>query len=63
MLKMRLEMISYHLNFEQLLKPTDHVTCTNFYVKRQKTIVENGILDHVVFSDKSTFCLSGSAQA
>jgi hypothetical protein len=49
----------YHLHLVQFLKPTDNVKCANFSTKMQEATTKDGFLDHVVFSDESTFHLSG----
>jgi len=43
----------------QLLKPTDHIDQSNFCINMQDAMKEEGFLDHVVFSDESTFHISG----
>jgi hypothetical protein len=52
-------MKSYRLHLVQLLKPTDHVEHTNFCIKMQEAMAVDGFLDRVVFSDESTFHISG----
>jgi len=49
----------YRLHLLQLLKPTDHIDRSNFCIKMQDAIMEEGFLDCVVFSDESTFLISG----
>jgi hypothetical protein len=58
-LQKRLQMKPRCLHLLQLLKPTDHIDWTNFYIKMQDAMTEEGFLDHVVFSDESTFHISG----
>ena len=48
----------YRLQLLQFLKPTDHIDRSNFCIKMQDAMTE-GFLDRVVFSDKSTFHISG----
>jgi hypothetical protein len=45
----------YHLHLLQLQKLTDHISQTNFCIKMEDLMTEEGLLDCVVFSDKSTF--------
>ena len=49
----------YHLHLLQLLKPTDHIDRSNFCIKMHDAMTAEGFLDHVVFSDESTFHISG----
>jgi hypothetical protein len=49
----------YRLHLVQFLKPMDHVERINFCINMQEAIVEDGFLDRLVFSDESTFHLSG----
>jgi hypothetical protein len=49
----------YSLHLVQFLKQTGHIDCTNFCIKMQEAMAEDGFLDRVVFSDESTFHLSG----
>jgi hypothetical protein len=58
-LQKRLDMKPYCLHLVLFLKPTDHVECTNFSIKMQEAMAEDGFLDRVVFNDKSTFHISG----
>jgi hypothetical protein len=53
----RMEMNPYCLHLVQFLKPTDHAKRTNFSIKMQEVMAEDGFL--IVFSDDSTFHLSG----
>ena len=58
-LRKRLLMKPYSLHLMQLLKPTDHIDQSNFCINMQDAMKEEGFLDHVVFSDESTFHISG----
>jgi len=49
----------YRLHLLQFLKPTDRIDQSNFCIKMQDAMTEEGFLDRVVFSDKSTFHISG----
>jgi len=58
-LQKRLHMKPYHLHLLQFLKPIDHIDRSNFCIKMQNAMTEEGFLDRVVFSDESTFHISG----
>lgn len=58
-LRKRLLMKPHRLHLLQLLKPTVHIDRSNFCIKMQDAITEEGFLDRVVFSDESTFHISG----
>ena len=58
-LQKRLHMKPYCLHLLQFLKPTDHIDRTNFCIKMQNAMTEEGFLDRVVFSDESMFHISG----
>jgi hypothetical protein len=47
-LQKRLQMKPYCLHLLQFLKPTDHINRTNFHIKMQDAMMEEGFLDHVV---------------
>jgi len=44
-LQMRLHMKPYHLLLLQFLKPTDHIDRSNFCIKMQDAVTEEGFLD------------------
>ena len=58
-LRNRLLMKPYRLHLLQLLKPTDNTDRSNFCIKMQDAITEEGFLDRLVFSDESTLHISG----
>jgi len=58
-LRKRLHMQPYRLHWLQFLKLTDHIDQSIFCVKMQAAMTEEGFLDCVVFSDESTFHISG----
>lgn len=45
----------YHLHLVQFLNPRDHVERTNFCIKMQEAMAEDGFLNRAVFSNESTF--------
>ena len=47
MLRKRLQMKPYHLHLLHLLKPTDHIDRTNFCIKMQDAMMEEGFLDRL----------------
>jgi len=55
----RLNMKPYRLHLSQFLKLTDHIDWSNFCIKMQDAMKEEGFLDRVVFSDESVFHISG----
>ena len=57
-LRTRLQQVKT-LHLLQFLKPTDHIDRSNFCIKMQDAMTEEGFLDRVVFSDESTFHISG----
>jgi len=58
-LQKRLHMKPYHLHLLQFLKLTNHIDQSNFCIKMQEAMTEEGFLDFVVFSDESMFHISG----
>ena len=57
-LRKRLQLRPYRLQLLQALKPTDHGLRANFTTE-VLFHDDDDILDHIVFSDESTFHLSG----
>ena len=58
-LRNRLHMKPYHLHLLQFLKLTDHIDRSNFCIKTQAEMTEEGFPDRVVFSEESRFHISG----
>jgi hypothetical protein len=58
-LRNALQIKSYCLQLLQLPKPTDRIDRTNVCIKMQVSMMEDGFLDRVVFSDESGFHISG----
>ena len=58
-LRKRLHMKPNRLHLWQFLEPTDHIDRSNFCIQTQDAKTEEGFLDRVVFSDESTYRISG----